>query len=137
VLTRTNGDEMKAPVIGVRVAPEILEELQRLARANNKSQSEIARLLIEDSLARRAEEITDTQFQLVENRMAYMEKRFSGWMIKLARAIAESLYYSEQMATIDLASQDKELVNEQAQKFVRDFMKMKHQDVGRTTDDSD
>ncbi len=128
---------MKAPVIGVRVAPEILEELQRLARANNKSQSEIARLLIEDSLARRAEEITDTQFQLVENRMAYMEKRFSGWMIKLARAIAESLYYSEQMATIDLASQDKELVNEQAQKFVRDFMKMKHQDVGRTTDDSD
>ncbi len=122
---------MKAPVVGVRVAPEVLEELQRLARANNKSQSEIARLLIEDALARRAEENADTQFQLVENRMAYIEKRFSGWMIKLARAIAESLYYSEQMATVDLEAKDKELVNEQAQKFVREFMKMKHEDVGR------
>ncbi len=127
---------MTAPVIGIRVAPEILEELQRLARANNKSQSEIVRSLLEDALARRAEEITDTQFQLVENRMAYIEKRFSGWMIKLARAIAESLYYSEQMATVDLEAPDKELVNEQAQKFVREFMKFKHQDMGHATGDS-
>jgi hypothetical protein len=117
---------MAAPALNTRVSPEVYEEVMRLAKANKKTQAEVTRLLIEEALARRANEITDAQFQMVENRLAYMERRFSGWMVKLARAIAESLYYTEQMATVELDKDDKALVNDAAQKFVREFMKMKH-----------
>jgi predicted CopG family antitoxin len=116
----------RAPVLTIRVAPEVYEEVKRLAKANKKTQSEVARLLLEDAIARRSEELTDTQFQMVENRLTYMERRFSGWMVKLARAIAESLYYTEQLATVDLDKDDKRIVNQAAEKFVREFMKMKH-----------
>lgn len=124
----------RAPVLGIRVAPEVHEELKRIAKANKKTQSEVARLLLEEAIARRSEELTETQFQLVENRLTYMERRFSGWMVKLARAIAESLYYTEQLATVDLDKDDKRIVNQAAEKFVREFMKMKHDDPGRSSE---
>jgi predicted transcriptional regulator len=119
--------------LGVRLSPELAAEIARLAKAYRKPQSEIARLLIEEALEHRAEEMTASQFQLVENRMAYMERRFSGWMVKLARAIAESLYYSEQMATIDLKPKDKKMVQDAAAKYVREFMKTTHEDPNKAS----
>jgi hypothetical protein len=118
---------MITKVISVRTAPEIHAEITRLSKAYRKSQSEVARILIEEALAQRAEEMTATQFQLVENRLAYIERRFSGWMAKLARGVAESLFYNEQMATYDLNDAEKQVVNQEALKFVREFMKMKHE----------
>jgi hypothetical protein len=116
---------MVSQLIGVRVPPETYAEISRLAKSYRKTPSEITRLLIEEGLAHRAEEMTATQFQLVENRLAYIERRFSGWMVKLARAIAESLYYSEQMATYDLSAKDKKATQEAATKYVREFLKSK------------
>jgi hypothetical protein len=81
--------------------------------------------LIEEALAHRSEEMTATQFQLVENRLAYMEKRFSAWMAKLARGIGTAWFYSEQLATFELEDDEKRVVNEDALKFVREFMKVK------------
>lgn len=129
--TEVKHRKMKSPLLNIRVAPEIFEEIARLAKAQGKTQSAVARQLIEDALARRAEDMTASQFQLVENRLAYMERRFSGWMIKLARAIAESLFYSEQLATLDLEDDERKAVDEAAEKFVRAFMQVKHEDPAK------
>jgi predicted DNA-binding protein len=124
---------MKTQTITVRVAPELYEEITRLSKTYRKTQSAVARVLIEEALAQRAEDMTASQFQLVENRLAYIERRFSGWMVKLSRAIAESLFYSEQMATFDLESNDKKVVEDAAQKFVRQFMQFKHEDPAKAS----
>jgi hypothetical protein len=118
---------MASKVITIRIAPEIHGEIVRLSNAYRKGQSEVARILIEEALAQRAEDMTASQFQLVENRLANIERRSAGWMAKLARGVAESLFYSEQMATFDLNSIDKQVVNEAALKFAREFMNMKHE----------
>ena len=123
---------MVSQQITVRVTPEIYEEITRISKAYRKSQAEVARVLLSEALSTRAEEMTATQFQLVENRLAYIERRFSGWMIKLARAIAESLFYAEQMATIDLSNEDRAVIDDAAKKFVRQFMQMKHDDPARS-----
>ena len=127
---------MVTRMVGVRLAPEIYAEVARLAKSHRKPQSEIIRLLVEEALAHRAEEMTASQFQLVENRLAYIERRFSGWMVKLARAIAESLYYSEQMATIELKPKDKKFVKDGAEKFVREFMKTVHDDPNKASNEA-
>jgi hypothetical protein len=131
--TEVKHRKMKSPLLNIRVAPEIFEEIARLAKAQGKTQSAVARQLIEDALARRAEDMTASQFQLVENRLAYMERRFSGWMIKLARAIAESLFYSEQLATLDLEDDERKAVDEAVEKFVRQFMQVKHEDPAKAS----
>jgi predicted transcriptional regulator len=116
---------MASKVITIRIAPEIHGEIARLSNAYRKRQSEV----IEEALAQRAEDMTASEFQLVENRLAVIERRFSAWMAKLARGIAESLFYSEQMATFDLNATEKRVVNEAALKFVREFVKMKHENA--------
>jgi hypothetical protein len=88
---------MKEPLIGLRVSPEVYEELERLSKTDRKAQAAVARGLIAESLARRAADITASQFQLVENMWVEIERRFSRWMINRARAIAESLYVSHQL----------------------------------------
>lgn len=116
---------MPAPKLTIRIEPEIYEEILRLAKANDKSISEICRLLITERLAQRAEEITASQFQLVENRLAYIEKRFTAWMIKIARAAAQGLFYSEQMVLAEAEPREQQLIKDAAELFVREFMKSK------------
>lgn len=128
---------MVSPQITVRVAPEIYEEISRLSKAYRKPQSHVARILLEEALAKRAEDLTASQFQIVENRLAYIERRFSGWMVKLARAIAEALFYAEEMATIELDDQDRKAIKAAAEKFVREFLKAKHSDSGIAKDEAE
>jgi len=117
--------QMASPQISTRFEPEIYEEILRLAKANKKRPVEIVRLLVADALARRAEELTASQFQLVENRLDYIEKRFSAWMIKIARASAKGLFYSEQIALADASRDEKKLIKDHAETSVREFMKSK------------
>lgn len=124
---------MPSPGIYVRLSPELHAEVARLAKSYRKPHAEVARLLLEEALAHRAEEMTASQFQIVENRMAYIEKRFSGWMVKLARGIAESLYYTEKMATIDFNAKDKKMIKDAAAKYVREFMKTAHEDPSKAS----
>lgn len=99
VNTRTEAkhETMKKPLIGLRVSPEVYEELERLSKTDRKTQAAVARVLIAEALARRAADITASQFQMVENRLVRIERRFSRWIIKRARAIAESLYVSHRL----------------------------------------
>ena len=116
---------MPFPQISTKLEPEVYEEILRIAKANNKTTSETVRLLIRDALATRAEQLTASQFQLVENRLQYIERRFSAWMAKIARVAAETRFYAEQMMLYDAEEQEKELLKEAAQKSVREFLRSK------------
>lgn len=128
---------MVSPQISVRLAREVYEELSIIAKANGKTQAEVARELINEALVHRAEGMTDSQFQLVEVRLGYIERRFSGWMGKLSRAIAECLWYTQQIATCELEPPEEQMIHQAAQKFVRQFLQMKHPDPRKYEKPSD
>lgn len=116
---------MPSPQVGIRFEKEIYEEILRLAKSHKKSTAEIVRLLVRDALAQRAEELTASQFQMVENRLAYLEKRFSAFLVKTARAAAEGLFYSEQIVLSEASEKERLLLKEAAQKYSREFLKAK------------
>lgn len=114
---------MPAQVVSTRFDPEVQAEILRLAKSYKKTPSEIVRLLVQDALTKRAEELTASQFQMVENRLSYMEKRFSAFMVKNARAAAECLFYCEQMVLTEATDKEKKLLRTAAKTFAREFLK--------------
>jgi Arc/MetJ-type ribon-helix-helix transcriptional regulator len=106
----------------VRLTPELSEEVLRIAKTNRKSHSDVIRALVQDALARRAEESTNTQFSLVEKRLARIEERFAAWLIKLSKASAKSLFFTEQLALFEVEEEDAQQLHNAANLYVRRFL---------------
>lgn len=106
----------------VRLSPQMTEEVMRLAKANGKSAADMIRQLVQDSLIRRAEDTTDTQFHLVEKRLARMEERFVAWMIKLSKASSKGLFFTEQLALYEVDEAEQQLLQNAANAYVRRFL---------------
>jgi predicted transcriptional regulator len=74
------------------VSPAIVEELDRLAAANQLTRSTMIRQLLEASLTQRANERLDSSYDRLEKRLAKMEERFSSLIVKSIRAAAQGMY---------------------------------------------
>lgn len=74
------------------VSPSIVEEIERLAKANGVTRSTMIRQLLEEKLTERANQRQAGTYEKLEQRLAHIEKRFSGLMVKAIRVSAEDLY---------------------------------------------
>lgn len=114
---------MQSPRISVRIAPKVYEELSRIAVANRASVSDLTRELINEALIHRAESLTQSQFQHVEARLDYMEKRFSSFMVKIIMGVARGLYFSEQTFLTEATEEQKTFFHRKADAFAAEFLK--------------
>lgn len=74
------------------VSPAIIEELDRLAKANKVTRSTMVRRLLEERLTARANERVDSSYDRLEKRLAGMEARFAALLVKAIKASAQGLY---------------------------------------------
>ena len=82
------------------VSPAIVEELDRLAAANQVTRSTMIRQLLEASLTQRANERLDSAYERLEKRLAKMEERFSSLIVKSVRAAAQGMYLAMHRAQV-------------------------------------
>nr|WP_281719552.1 CopG family transcriptional regulator [Nitrosomonas nitrosa] len=84
----------KTPHITVTavVSPAIAEELDRLAKANKVTRSTLIRSLLEEKLTERANERQEDAYDRLEKRLANIENRFGGLIVKAVKMSAQSLY---------------------------------------------
>lgn len=106
----------------VRLSPETTEEVLKLAKANGKTPTNMIREIVQESVIRRAEQSTDTQFHLVEKRLARMEDRFVAWLVKVSKASAKGLFYTEQLALFEVDEPDQKRLQNAANVYVRSFL---------------
>ncbi len=116
---------MRLPQFCVRFPKEMAEEVTRLAKANRLTPAEMVRELVRDGIVARAEATTNSQFAYVEKRLRRMEDRFAGWMIKLSKAIAQVLFFTEQLALYEVDEKDQIALKQLAQSFARQFLQQK------------
>lgn len=116
---------MRSPQFCVRFPPVIAEEVYRLAKANKISESEMIRQLVSDGIIVRAEATTNSQFQYVEQRLRRIEERFAGWMIKLSKATAQNLFFTEQLALFEVDEKDQRALKAAAERFMRQFLQIR------------
>ena len=74
------------------VSPAIIEELDRLAKANKVTRSTMVRRLLEEYLTARANERVDSAYDRLEKRLAAMDARFAALLVKSIKASATTLY---------------------------------------------
>jgi len=74
------------------VSPAIAEELDRLAKANKVTRSSLIRSLLEEKLTERANERQEDAYDRLEKRLAGIENRFGGLIVKAVKMSAQSLY---------------------------------------------
>jgi hypothetical protein len=130
---------MNSPKISFRLESALYEEVSRIAAANGKNMSEAARLLIESAVIRRSEEMTDTQLQLVERRLNYIEKRFSAFLVKIAKSAARTEYFAstillESAGTDEQGMRLREFFRDEAEIFAVKVLKMKSKEEADSTD---
>ena len=84
----------KTPHITVTavVSPAIAEELDRIAKANKVTRSTLIRSLLEEKLTERANERQEDAYDRLEKRLASIENRFGGLIVKAVKMAAQSLY---------------------------------------------
>lgn len=84
----------KTPHITVTavVSPAIAEELDRLAKANKVTRSTLIRSLLEEKLTERANERQEDAYDRLEKRLASIENRFGGLIVKAVKMSAQGLY---------------------------------------------
>lgn len=80
------------PIVSAAVTPAIMEEIDRLAATSKRSRSEVVRALLEAQLTERANERMEAAYAQVEKRLARMDQRFSGLLVKAIRLIGQDLY---------------------------------------------
>ena len=87
----------KTPLITVSavVTPAMLEEIHTLAKAKKMSRSQMVRQLLEERLTQRANERNEDAYGRLEKRLAIMENRFAGLLMKVGKASAQSLYLTQ------------------------------------------
>lgn len=115
---------MRLPQYCVRFQPKVSEEILRLAEANGVTPSRMIQELVREAIMARAEGLTNSQFQYVERRLQRIEDRFSGWMIKLSKAISKVLFYVEQLALYEVPEKDQEALKQAAERFMRNFLQI-------------
>lgn len=74
------------------VSPAIAEEIDRLAKSNGVTTSTMVRTLLEERLTQRADERLGESYDKVEQRLKRIESRFSAFLAKAVRLIAQDLY---------------------------------------------
>lgn len=116
---------MRLPQYCVRFQPKVSEEILRLAKANGVTATQMIQELVREAIIARAEELTDSQFQYVEQRLKRIEERFAGWMIKLSKAISLVLFYVEQLALYEVPEKDQRALKRAAERFMSDFLQIK------------
>lgn len=116
--------------ISAAVSPAIAEEIDRLAKSNGVTKSTMVRTLLEERLTQRADERLGESYDRVEQRLKHIESRFSAFLAKAVRLIAQDLYldwYYLRTFT-DLADDKAALkkLNEEARNFAgQQLQKMK------------
>src|SRR5271169_4553441 len=82
------------PVVSAAVTPSIAEEIDRLAASSKRSRSEVVRTLLEERLTQREDERDSDRYDALEKRLAKLEQRFSGLLVKTIRLSAQNYYVS-------------------------------------------
>lgn len=84
----------KKPFISVSavVSPAIIEELDRLSVANRVTRSTMVRMLLEDALTKRANERQEDAYDRLEKRLAGLENRFGGMLVKSIKFSAQAAF---------------------------------------------
>lgn len=113
------------PVVSAAVTPVVMEEIDRLAASSRRSRSEIVRTLLEERLTQRANERMEAAYAQVERRLAKMDQRFSGLLVKAIRLIAQDLYLTqyEIREFTDIEDEEYRKVREKAKTFAGDQLK--------------
>lgn len=113
------------PIVSAAVTPAIMEEIDRLAATSKRSRSEIVRNLLEAQLTERANQRMEAAYAQLDKRLARMDDRFSGFLVKAIRLIAQDLYLTryELRELTAIADEDYRKVNEKAKTFAGDQLK--------------
>jgi len=84
----------KTPLITVSavVTPVIAEEIDRLARANKMTKSQMVRQLLEERLVQKANQRTEDAYDRLEKRLKKMEDRFAGLTVSAIKYAAQAVY---------------------------------------------
>lgn len=112
------------------VSPAIAEEIDRLAKSNGVTTSTMVRTLLEERLTQRADERLGESYDRLEQRLKRIESRFSAFLAKAVRLIAQDLYLDwYYLRTYTELGEDKaemKKVNEDARNFAgQQLQKMK------------
>jgi metal-responsive CopG/Arc/MetJ family transcriptional regulator len=81
--------------VSAAVSPAIIEELDRLAKANKVTRSTMVRQLLEERLTQKANERIDSAYERLEKRLAGMEARFAALLVKNIKASASTLFLTQ------------------------------------------
>jgi hypothetical protein len=113
------------PVVSAAVTPAIMEEIDRLAASTKRSRSEVVRTLLEERLTERANERMEAAYSQVDKRLAKMDQRFSGLLVKAIRLIAHDLYLTQyELKNFTSIEEDEyHTVREKAKTFAGDQLK--------------
>jgi len=118
------------PVISAAVTPAIAEEIDRLAATTRRSRSEVVRTLLEERLTERANERMEAAYEQVERRLAKMDKRFAGLLVKAIKLVAQDLYVSlyEIREYTSIEDDEYRILREKAKTFAGDQLKKAFED---------
>jgi len=109
--------------VSARFSPEAYEELMRIAKAQHGgSMADAVRQLVDEALIQRAEAMTASQFELVSNRIDYMEKRFSAFHAMTIRAIAKAVYFAKENMLLEADDEQRSFLEDDAEKFAENFI---------------
>lgn len=121
-------------VVSAAVTPAIMEEIDRLAASTRRSRSEVVRTLLEERLTDRANERMEAAYSQVDKRLAKMDQRFSGLLVKAIRLIAQDLYLTqfELRAFTGIEEDQYQTVKEKAKTFAGDQLKQAFEKADET-----
>lgn len=114
---------MQSPRISLRVSSKVYEEIERLATSSKLSVSDMTRELLHESLARRAEGMTKSQFEYVERRLEHIQKHFSSLMVRAVFGIGQCLYFVDQNFLIEANQEQKKHFREKSETYADDFLR--------------
>jgi len=110
--------------VSARFSPEAYEELMRIAKAQHGgSMADAVRQLVDEALIQRAEAMTASQFELVSNRIDYMEKRFSAFHAMGLQVAAKTLYFARENMLLECNPEQKEFFDNDANGFARNYIR--------------
>jgi hypothetical protein len=126
--------------VSAAVSPAVAEEIDRLAKSNGVTKSTMVRTLLEERLTDRANERLSESYEKLEKRLKHIESRFSSFLAKAVRLIAQDLYLDwYYLRTYTELGEDKaemKKVNEEARNFAgQQLQQLKKSFEDELTDD--
>ena len=120
------------PVVSAAVTPSIAEEIDRLTASSKRSRSEVVRTLLEERLTQREDERNSDRYEAIEKRLAKLEQRFSGLLVKTIRLSAQNYYVSmfHIREQTELEHDKYQKLQEKAKAFAGDVLKQGFEDKG-------